>query len=179
MQSPTVPGGSAKRKAALGLITLGGGTLLLSLLWGLALNKLSGPTSEGLPPSLAGLTLRSAGYGAEAVAQVTRLHRKQFPLTAGAVGYYGPQDEVTLWVAGTLSRFMAQALLNQMQEGIAQGGSPFAPVGVTAIDGRPAYELTGMGQIHYYFQSGTRVVWVAASPELADAALEEALAFYP
>jgi len=167
------------RWAAIGLMALGGVTLFLSLLWGLAQNRLSDPTAEGLPPSLAGLALRSAGYGAEAVAEVTRLHRKEFPLTTGAVGYYGPQDEVTVWVAGTLSGLLARAMLNQMQESIAEGGSPFTLVGVKVIDGRSTYELTGMGQVHYYFQSGARLVWIAAVPEVAGAALREALAFYP
>lgn len=153
--------------------------LVLALLGGLTLGRLSDPAAEVLPASLAGLPIRSAGYGAEAVAQVARLHRKRFPLTTGAVGIYGAQAEVTVWAAGTPLGLLARAMLNQMQESIAQGDSPFAPVGTSAIDGRPVYELTGMGQTHYYFQSGARVVWVAAAPEVATAALQGALAFYP
>jgi len=167
------------RRAAIGLMALGGATLVLGLLWALTLKWLSDPAAEDLPPSLAGLALRSAGYGAEAVAEVARLHSKQFPLTTGAVGNYGPQTEVSVWATGTLSGFLARAMLNQMGESIAQGDSPFDPVGMSAIGGRPVYELTGMGQTHYYFQSGARVVWVAASPEVASTALREALAFYP
>ena len=69
-------------------------------------------------------------------------------------------------------------MLNQMQESIAEGNSPFTPIGMSAIDGRAVYELAGMGQTHYYFQSGARVVWIAAAPEVAGTALQEALAFY-
>ena len=167
------------RSAAIGLMALGGATLVLGLLWALTLKRLSDPAAESLPPSLAGLALHSADFGAEAVAEVDRLHRKQFPLTAGAVGNYGLQAEVTVWAAGTLSNFLARAMLNQMEESLAQGNSPFTPVGMKALDGRPVFELTGMGQTHYYFQSGARVVWIAAAPTLASAALREALAFYP
>jgi len=167
------------RRAAIGLMALGGAALILGLLWALAIQRVSDPQVEALPPSLAGLALRSAGYGAEAVAEVARLHRAQFPLTTGAVGIYGPQAEATVWAAGTLSGLMARDMLKQMEESISQGNSPFAPVGMSALDGRPVFELTGMGQTHYYFQSGARVVWVAASPDVAGAALREALAFYP
>ena len=174
-----LPQRRAGRRAAIGLMALGGATLVLGLLWALTLKRLSEPTAEDLPPTLAGLALRSAGYGAEAVAEVTRLHQSRFLLTTGAVGNYGPRAEVTVWAAGTLSGFLARAMLNQMEESIAQGNSPFTPVGMSAIDGRPVYELTGMGQTHYYFQSGARVVWIAASHEVAGTALREALQFYP
>ena len=123
------------RRAAIGLMALGGATLALGLLWALTLKRLSNPTSEDLSPSRAGLALRSAGYGAEAVAEVAWLQRRQFPLITGAVGTYGPQAEVTVWVAGTLSGLLTRAMLNQMEEGIVQGNSPFNSIGTSALDG--------------------------------------------
>jgi hypothetical protein len=36
-----------------------------------------------------------------------------------------------------------------------------------------------MGQRHFYFQSGSLVVWLAADDTLAEPALEQVAAFYP
>jgi len=58
-------------------------------------------------------------------------------------------------------------------------GLPFTPAGERQIDGRTIYLLEGMGQQHFYFQSGNLVVWMAVDPPLADQALTEILAFYP
>jgi hypothetical protein len=44
---------------------------------------------------------------------------------------------------------------------------------------RLIYELEGMGQRHYYFQSGKLLIWMAANPELAEQAITEILKFYP
>ena len=48
-------------------------------------------------------------------------------------------------------------------------------MGATHLDEGP----TGVGQRHFYFQAGKRVVWLAANRRFADAALDEALKFYP
>jgi hypothetical protein len=47
------------------------------------------------------------------------------------------------------------------------------------VNGRTLYELTGMGQRHYYFQSNNLVVWLAADDPIAETALAGALNFYP
>ena len=62
---------------------------------------------------------------------------------------------------------------------IAEGRSPFTSDGVRTIDKRPVYELTGLGQKHFYFQAGTQVIWLAADPALAEQALQQALQFFP
>jgi hypothetical protein len=41
------------------------------------------------------------------------------------------------------------------------------------------YQVEGLGQAHYYFQSGDLIIWLAADKALADTSLAELLAFYP
>jgi hypothetical protein len=45
---------------------------------------------------------------------------------------------------------MVQAMTNM----IAEGRSPFASTRTRQLKGRTVYELSGMGQQHFYFQSG-------------------------
>lgn len=138
------------------------------------------PEAAILPPDLAGLPLVEASYGPEAVANVTRLHDQSFPLTSGAHGRYGRSgDKAMLWVTGTPARLVATRMVGEMEAAIAEGSSPFQPVGTRQVNGHTIYELIGMGQRHYYFRSGTAVVWLAADDALADAALVETLTFYP
>jgi len=95
------------------------------------------------------------------------------------MGMYGPDGQVTLWVAGAPANLMAAKLVEAMHDKIALGRSPFTPVGERREGGRTIYELDGMGQKHSYFQSGTLVIWLAAEPEVGQQALKEALEFYP
>ncbi len=84
-----------------------------------------------------------------------------------------------IWAAGTASTNETRRLLEEMRDKIAQGGSPFQPTGVRSIANREIYALDGMGQKHFYFQSGKTLVWLAANAEIADQALEQTLDFYP
>ena len=74
---------------------------------------------------------------------------------------------------------MAKQILVQMRDKIAEGNSPFTPIAERNINGRMVYELDGLGQKHYYYQSGDLIVWLAANEEEAEQALAESLAFYP
>jgi hypothetical protein len=138
------------------------------------------PDRAVVPETIAGLSLSQASYGAEAVAEVTRLHDKTFPLSSGAAAMYGRTGEmVMLWVTGTPARPLAAKMISDMEVAIEKAESPFTPVGVRTISERSVHELTGMGQQHFYFQSEASVVWLAADAAVAETALAEALIFYP
>jgi hypothetical protein len=70
-------------------------------------------------------------------------------------------------------------MIASMEASIAGGGSPFTPIAQQDIGARTVYALEGMDQVHFYFQSGVRVVWLGADPDLAEAALDETMAFFP
>ncbi len=141
---------------------------------------LANPRPVAVPDSVAGMSLTQKTVGPEAVAEVTRLHGKEFPLTSGAMATYGGDGAVTLWVSGVPASPIAGEMVRAMTEKIAEGRSPFTPTGTHDMDGRTVYELVGMGQRHFYFQSGSLVIWLAApaGEGLAETALAEALKFY-
>ncbi len=166
--------GGAVALMALGLLLIAG-AIGLWLFPNLAAQS---PAAEAVPDSVAGKPLSQKTVGPAAIDEVSQLHGKAFPLMAAAVAQYGG-GEVTLWVAGASSDSSAAELVQSMTSRIAQGGSPFTPQGTRQVGGRLVYVLTGMGQRHFYFQSGSLVIWLAADETLAEQALGEVSRFYP
>ena len=70
-------------------------------------------------------------------------------------------------------------MTSAMQEKIAEGNSPFTPVNEINDRNRTIYVLEGMGQKHFYFQSGNLVIWLASDEATADQALQQILEAYP
>lgn len=137
------------------------------------------PAAVPLPKALAGLPLVTDSYGPQAIAEITRLHGKGFLLTSGGMGMYGNRGQATLWVSGAPVSFMATQLVEAMRDKIASSNSPFTLVAERRQTNRIIYELDGMGQKHFYFQSAALVVWLAADPDIAEKALKETMEFYP
>lgn len=134
--------------------------------------------TELLPRQLVGLPLQRAVYGVQAIDEIRRLHNSSLPLSDGAVGVYGKQGELQLWVSVADSEALAEQLVEEMEQKIAQGNSPFVPVADWEQRGTKIYALEGLGQLHYYFRTGTRVIWLAADAALAEDALADVLAYY-
>jgi len=107
------------------------------------------------------------------------MHGQEFQLNQGAVGSYGQDGEITIYVAGTPLKYMAGRLLTGMRDKIEAVNSPFTPIAEREIDQGMIYELEGMGQMHFYFQSDDLIVWLAVNGSHAEVALQQALAFYP
>jgi len=143
--------------------------------------KLQNPALAPIPERVAGLALTQSLFGKEAIAEFTRLHGNEFPLVSGAMGMYGSSHSVTLWVAGATAPLTAGKMVIAMRDKIAStsGRSPFLPIGEREAGSRTVYELDGMGQKHFYFQSGKLIVWLAVDPERAEEILTQILNFYP
>ena len=137
------------------------------------------PEATILPRKIAGLTLNAAQYGPGAVAEITRLHGKAFPIDSGAMGMYGDSNQISLWIAGFTTRSKATQIISAMEEKITLGNSPFTPIDQKEGDDRSIYYLEGLGQKHVYFQSGNLVLWLAADPSVANLAIQQILEVYP
>jgi hypothetical protein len=157
----------------IGILVISGASLLYSFDKGN-----SNPTVVTLPKTIAGIHITEAVSGQEAIDQVAQLHGKGFPLTSGGVGTYDGRNDLTIWVAGTISRTSASELVSAMASKIAESSTPFQPTGDSNHEGQTVYELVGMGQRHFYFQAGSLVIWLAADPPLADQAITDVLEFY-
>jgi hypothetical protein len=163
-------------------IVIASGVLLIiaGLLYWQFTGTIADPAAATLPETLAGLEQVEASFGPKAVDVVTQLHGKAFPLSSGAYGMYGDHNGMAmLWVAGSPAKAMASKMVGEMEQAIAKGDSPFTPTGTRRVGDRTLYELIGMGQRHYYFQSASLVVWLAADDSIAESALAESLEFYP
>ncbi len=141
-------------------------------------NLVAHPAAVTLPERVAGLAMTEYKTGAQAAADFTNLHGRQFPIASGAIGIYG-EDQITLWAAGAPVDFIATRMLDAMQEKIAEGNSPFTPLPELNDSSRTVYVLEGMGQKHFYFQSQNLIIWLAADPTIADQAIQQILEVYP
>lgn len=163
------------------LICVGILSLLVSAgVWGYN-QKVQHPSSAPLPDAVADLDLTESLMAERAITEFTRLHGNDFPIISGSIGMYGADHSATLWVAGAPLQPVAGRMLAAMRNKIAStsGGSPFSPVGERQDGSRTVFELDGMGQKHFYFQSGKLIVWLTVDPERAEEALTQILKFYP
>jgi hypothetical protein len=133
--------------------------------------------SADLPQQISGLRMTDSRSGDAAIEDVAQMHGRDFPVTYGAIAVYGDR-EITLWVSGAPSNEIAMQMTNAMRDKIAKGNSPFTPTDEIKENDRTVYVLEGMGQIHYYFQSENRVIWLAVNPAIADEALQQILEVY-
>jgi hypothetical protein len=162
----------------LSVIALGAMLVIAAVAIPLLSKTISESTSAPIPDQINGLSITSEATGRAALQEFSELHGKSFPVLSGAKASYGPGSQITIWVAGTDSSSATRQLLESMRDKIAQGNSPFQPIAARQEGNRTVYALDGMGQKHFYFQSEKNLIWLAASPELADQALQEALNFY-
>ena len=132
---------------------------------------------NSVPREIAGLPLTQLITGQDAIESIQQLHGKEFPLVDGAVAIYGDRS-VILWVSDAGSISAAADLAELMKIRIAEGRSPFEELGSFGLDNFFIYELEGMGQAHYYWQSGNLVLWLAADGGLAENALKETAEYY-
>lgn len=170
---------SSRRPLASLLIIIGLVILTGSLIVGYLLRSRNESSANNLPRRIAGFTLNTATYGTDAVAEIARMHGKQFPTTYGAMGMYGTENQLTLWIEGFQDKSTATQIIETMANKIALGNSPFTPTGQNQIGNREVYKLDGMGQKHFYFQSGDLVIWLAADPSAANQAIQQMLEEYP
>jgi hypothetical protein len=166
-----------KRSIAFLLICLGALVFIGSAAYLLSSAQIN---TLNLPQTLADLPLVNANYGPEAVAEINRLHGKQFEQTTGAMGTYrNALGNATLWVSQFPGRAIAQQIVDAMRAKIAEGNSPFTPSGAQPQGNRTLYSLDGMGQKHFFFQSNDLVIWLAVDPAIANQALRQTLEVYP
>jgi len=145
---------------------------------GLALILLAAPgiaaSALDVPQELAGIPLAHSQQGAEARAEIERLHGKGIPITDGYVAHYGTQPPVAmLYVSRARDEQVARQQVEQMTTRIRASNGPFTHLRESTRFGMTVYSTLGQGQVHYYFRRGASVVWVAADPTIAQQALAD------
>jgi hypothetical protein len=157
------------------LAVLGAAAVLAGLGWQavrarVTMPSLSENAALGIPRQLLGRPASSQQIGQDALAAIESMHGKGFALKNAAIAHFG---EATVWVAETRDEDGARTMTDSMTERIGAGGSPFTPAGKRPVSGRTVYVLSGMGQAHFYWQVGDKVVWLAIDTVAADSGLRE------
>lgn len=120
------------------------------------------PGLPELPERFAGLQLVSSYSGPEAVRDILRLHRNEFPLLDGLIAQYAGEAEVTVWVSLSPTVEDAAGLMQQMVATMP-ASTVFAEESSFTLEGRQVYHVTGMGMDHYYYHEGLYVYWLAVA----------------
>ncbi|WP_207263668.1 hypothetical protein [Desulfovibrio sp. Huiquan2017] len=113
--------------------------------------------------------------GAEAHAEVDRLHGKSLPAEASAIARYAEEGgrPAEAWVSRVSSGMEARRQTGLMVHKMFENPqSPFGRPSRRDYRGMAVYRFTGMGQVHLIWCSDDLVWWVSANPALESAFLD-------
>ncbi|MBI2954550.1 MAG: hypothetical protein HYY30_09570 [Chloroflexi bacterium] len=129
--------------------------------------------AQGIPQKLGAVTLIDALTGQKAIDDMSMLHGKDVGLTGGWVGQY--QARGTAYVGETVDEEVAAQLLDAMVARIGAGNRVFTGLRSAQVDGQKVYFVTGLGQNHYFYQKGNKVIWLALPTNKPEDFLGDAL----
>ncbi|MDH3557565.1 MAG: hypothetical protein OES18_17115 [Deltaproteobacteria bacterium] len=134
-------------------------------------------TDIPLPQSIGSMRLEKVQSGEEARREIDRLHEKQISFLQGYIGTYVAENgSGQLWVSEHSSEREATEVIEKMAHGMKQGKQQqFWHFRKILIEQRPVHLAVGMGQAHYFFQNGAKVIWLAVDPSLAKGAIRDAV----
>ncbi len=88
------------------------------------------------------------------------MHGQDVGLSAAWIGHY--QASGTVWYGEVASETKAAELIDRMSRKIASGNQVFTNLRQQQYDGVMVYSVTGMGQQHFFYQTGKVTIWLAA-----------------
>jgi hypothetical protein len=134
---------------------------------------------DALPQSIGSLSLEQLQSGEEARQEIDRLHGKQITFRRGYIGTYG-NGRAKLWVSEYDSEGEAAEGIGKMAQRMqTRKEGNFWHFREISIQGVAVYFVVGMGQAHYFFQKGRKVIWLAVDPSLAREAIRDAIGKIP
>lgn len=130
---------------------------------------------SAVPSKLGNLDLASYIQGEEAKASINKLHQTStIPVKDAYVAqYYSGSLKATLWLSIAYSESDNQRLLELMTTEINKGNNPFTKPKEKVMDSLTVYELSGLGQRHYYYAAGDKLAWLGVDPAIAEVALRD------
>jgi hypothetical protein len=122
------------------------------------------------------MRLEKVQSGEEARREIDRVHGKQISLMRGYIGAYAAENgRGQLWVSEHSSEREAAEAIKKMAHSMKQEKQQFWHFREMLIEQQPVYLAVGMGQAHYFFQKGTKVIWLAVDPSLAKEAIRDSV----
>jgi len=116
-----------------------------------------------IPQSLGKLKLDKYLSGRTAKEMINKMHTSaQVAGDENEIGFYSVDTlKAILYISKFKSAQTAQQKLEQMLIKIAHGGTPFVLHDQVSVGGRPIFLLFGMGQSHYIYADGDRLIWLS------------------
>ncbi len=153
------------------------------LLFGLSLFLLIPLESMGnmLPESIGAFRLQNMKSGTEAKKEITRLHGKNLDFRTGYIGTYKHgHKEAMLWISDYDAKAKAAEEVEKKARRIqTREGQEFRHFRMISIEEIPVYFVVGMGQAHYFYQTGNKVIWLAVDPQLAKETIRDLIGKIP
>jgi len=121
---------------------------------------------SGLPETLGGLELTRVIQGDKAARIVDEMHGKRLGAAAYAVGYYGARN--VLYLSLYDSGEAARSDLMKMAAKMAKDSGPFTPIEtIGKMDLGVRFRTEGMGLTHYFYRTGSILLWWQVAHEKA------------
>ena len=131
-----------------------------------------------LPETVGEMHLIQRVDGAEAQAEVDKLHGKPLPAKASVIGRYARPSEVgqahpaEVWISRVESEAEARRQTGLMVHKMFENPrSPFGHPTRLDRDGVPVYRFEGMGMAHLIWHKDDLVYWISVRPEGEEAML--------
>jgi hypothetical protein len=129
-----------------------------------------------LPDAILSMSLTETLTGTEAAEIIDHLHQGTVAPDRNYVGRYrGDGNSATYYLSvyGTVDE--AQSELDAMVAGLERGGHVFDHVRVRSVNGKDVWMALGMGQAHYFYAEGDRLIWLAVDVVVAEDAIQSLL----
>lgn len=120
------------------------------------------PLSESsFPQTLAGMSLANISSGDQAMAMISKLHGTNITIKQGFIAQYmGASSQMTVWISESNNDTEAIRLMEIMDKKIP-ASKAFTGRREVKVDGPKVVYVQGMGMDNYYWQTGTKVYWIA------------------
>lgn len=130
-----------------------------------------GETETAFPPTLQGLNLGQVVSGPRALDMISKLHGTDIEIKQGyIISYGGPGGQITIWISESNNSAEAKRLFDIMDKKIIESnkspgqssGPPFTDRRTFRQNDVDVVAVKGMGMENYYYQTGSKVYWIAA-----------------
>lgn len=127
------------------------------------------------PPEIAGIKISKSITGKPALKELHDLHGLSVGIVNGYVAKYSDgENEVTIYYSEAENIYTAEKIIEKMVAKISKGNKYFGGFKEKKLGESSIYSVTGMGQEHYFFRTGEKIIWIAGD----FTAIENALSDY-
>lgn len=131
---------------------------------------------EPVPHTILHLDRAEVLSGDAAAEIINHLHQKSVVPEENYVGRYKGNDQTaTYYLSIYANPDEAEAELHTMIESMERGGHVFDHIREINVNDHNIWMALGMGQAHYFYAEGNRLIWLAIDIEIAEEGIKSLL----